>query len=126
MLLFSQLDFFDVHYILDDLVVFSGKNFFVFNNLSILASFTLAMSLLVFLFNTKNLFILLINVEILFLSSLLNFLSNLYIMDSMSCQVYIFFIITIAVAESAFGLGLLITINKLRGSISFLALNDLN
>jgi NADH:ubiquinone oxidoreductase subunit K len=78
------------------------------------------------MFNTKNLFILLINLEILLLSSMFNFLSNLYIMDSLSSQVYIFFIITVAVAESAFGLGLLITINKLKGSINFLTLNDLN
>jgi NADH-quinone oxidoreductase subunit K len=111
---------------LDDLLVFSSKNFFIFNNLAIISSFTLAVSVLVLMFNTKNLFILLINLEILLLSSMFNFLSNLYIMDSLSSQVYIFFIITVAVAESAFGLGLLITINKLKGSINFLTLNDLN
>lgn len=126
MILFSQLDFNDINYILDDLLVFSSKNFFIFNNLAIISSFTLAVSVLVLMFNTKNLFILLINLEILLLSSMFNFLSNLYIMDSLSSQVYIFFIITVAVAESAFGLGLLITINKLKGSISFLSLNDLN
>jgi NADH:ubiquinone oxidoreductase subunit K len=126
MILFSQLDFNDINYILDDLLVFSSKNFFIFNNLAIISSFTLAVSVLVLMFNTKNLFILLINLEILLLSSMFNFLSNLYIMDSLSSQVYIFFIITVAVAESAFGLGLLITINKLKGSINFLTLNDLN
>ena len=125
-MLVSQIDFFDVNYILEDLVVFSGKNFFIFNNLAMVSSFTLTISLLVLMFNTKNLFILLINIELLFLSSMFNFLSNLYALDSLPSQLYIFFIITIAVAESAFGLGLLISINKLKGSISFLALNDLN
>jgi NADH:ubiquinone oxidoreductase subunit K len=125
-MLFSQIDFFDVNYILEDLVVFYGKNFFIFNNLAIISSFTLTISLLVLMFNTKNLFILLVNLELLFLSSMFNFLSNLYIFDSLQSQLYIFFIITIAVAESAFGLGLLISVNKLKGSINFLALNDLN
>ena len=122
----SKIFFFVDNYILEDFVVFSWKNIFILNNLVMISSFTLTISLLVLMFNTKNLFILLINVELLFLSSMFNFLSNLYILDSLPSQLYIFFIITVAVAESAFGLGLLISINKLKGSINFLALNDLN
>jgi len=47
-------------------------------------------------------------------------------MDCLSAQVFIFYILTVAVAESAFGLGLLINIFNVKGTINPAVLNDLN
>jgi NADH:ubiquinone oxidoreductase subunit K len=49
-----------------------------------------------------------VGIEFLILSSILNFSAYLYLMSSVESEVLIFFILTVAVSESAFGLGLLL------------------
>lgn len=59
------------------------------------------------------------------LSSVLNFGSYLYFYDSLESELLIYYILTVAVSESAFGLGLLLRIFKNKGSLDPLYINDL-
>lgn len=75
--------------------------------------------------NNKNLLILMLNIELMFLGICLLFLlistNPLYF----NAQIYTLVILSIAAAESAIGLGLLIIAYKNRRSISFSAFNEL-
>jgi NADH:ubiquinone oxidoreductase subunit K len=67
-----------------------------------------------------------VGIEFLILSSILNFSAYLYLMSSVESEVLIFFILTVAVSESAFGLGLLLRTFHNKGSVDPTYLNDLN
>ena len=75
--------------------------------------------------NNKNLLILMLNIELMFLGICLLFLllstNPLYF----NAQIYTLIVLSIAAAESAIGLGLLIISYKSRRSISFTAFNEL-
>src|SRR3954471_15673712 len=104
--------------LLQDLVhTYPNKNFYILFSLTNISSFILIISLFIFLFNTRTLFLYLIAIELLLLSSVLNFISYLYFYDSLESEVIIYYILTIAVAESAFGLGLLLRVFKNKGSL---------
>jgi len=62
----------------------------------------------------------------LLLGSIVNFISYLYFLDWFESEIYIYYILTVAVAESAFGLGLVIHAFRLKKSINPLFFNDLN
>jgi len=112
--------------LLQDLVLtFPNKNFYIWSSLTNVSSFILIISLFIFLFNIRTLFLYLIAIELLLLSSVLNFVSYLYFYDSLESELIIYYTLTIAVAESAFGLGLLLRIFKNKGSLDPSYLNDL-
>jgi NADH-quinone oxidoreductase subunit K len=75
--------------------------------------------------NNKNLLILMLNIELMFLGICLLFLfistNEIYV----NAQIYTLIVLSIAAAESAIGLGLLIIAYKNRRSISFSAFNEL-
>lgn len=104
--------------------------FFTFLNLYFLFLFPLALGLFAIgiygiILNNKNLLILMLNIELMFLGLCLLFLfistNELYF----NAQIYTLIILSIAAAESAIGLGLLIIAYKNRRSISFSAFNEL-
>jgi NADH-ubiquinone oxidoreductase chain 4L len=71
-----------------------------------------------FVLNRKNIILMLISIEIMLLSiTFLILISSLGFEDIIG-QVYAIYIITIAGAESAIGLGILVAFYRLRGSIS--------
>jgi len=68
---------------------------------------------------TKNNFLLfLISLELLFLAANLNFILFSIVLDSLLGQIMSLFLLTIAAAESAIGLAILLSFYRLRGSIS--------
>lgn len=68
---------------------------------------------------TKNNFLMfLISLELLFLAANLNFIFFSVLLDSFFGQVVSLFLLTVAAAESAIGLALLLSFYRLRGSIS--------
>lgn len=79
-----------------------------------------------FMFNNRTLFLYLIAVELILLASILNFISSVYLLDSVEGEVLIYYTLTVAVSESAFGLGLLLKVFKNRGSLNPTYFNDLN
>ncbi|KAH9806686.1 NADH dehydrogenase subunit 4L [Melampsora americana] len=74
--------------------------------------------LLGFVLNRRNIILMLISIEIMLLSVTFLILVNSLNFDDLLGQVYAIYIIAIAGAESAIGLGILVAFYRLRGSVS--------
>jgi NADH-quinone oxidoreductase subunit K len=104
--------------------------YFNFIDTYILFLFPLALGLFMIgifgiILNNKNLLILMLNIELMFLGICLLFLFISTNEVYSNAQIYTLIILSIAAAESAIGLGLLIIAYKNRRSISFSAFNEL-
>jgi len=71
-----------------------------------------------FVLNRKNIILMLISIEIMLLSITFLILINSFIFDDILGQVFAIYIISIAGAESAIGLAILVAFYRLRGSIT--------
>ena len=71
-----------------------------------------------FVLNRKNIILMLISIEIMLLAITLLILVSSLIFDDIIGQIYGIYIISIAGAESAVGLAILIAFYRLRGSIA--------
>ena len=75
--------------------------------------------------NRKNLIVLLMAIELMLLAVNLNFVAFSHYLGDMHGQVFVFFILTVAAAESAIGLAILMLLFRNRSSINVDELNDL-
>lgn len=83
-------------------------------------SFTLFLiGILGFVLNRKNIILMLISIEIMLLAVTFLILINSIILEDIIGQIFGIYIIVIAAAESAIGLGILVSYYRLRGNISF-------
>ena len=71
-----------------------------------------------FVLNRKNIILMLISIEIMLLAVTLLVIISSFGFDDILGQTYSVYIIAIAGAESAIGLGILVAYYRLRGSIS--------
>jgi NADH-ubiquinone oxidoreductase chain 4L len=71
-----------------------------------------------FVLNRKNIILMLISIEIMLLAVTFLILISSLNFEDITGQVYAVYIITVAGAESAIGLGILVAFYRLRGSIS--------
>lgn len=71
-----------------------------------------------FVLNNKNIILMLISLEIMLLSLTFIILISSFSFDDILGQTFAIYIIAIAGAESAIGLGILVAYYRLRGSIS--------
>ena len=71
-----------------------------------------------FSLNKKNIILMLISIEIMLLAITLIILINSWIFEDILGQIFAIYIIVIAAAESAIGLGILVAFYRLRGSIT--------
>jgi len=71
-----------------------------------------------FIFNRKNMILMLISIEIMLLSIVILILMTSIAIDDIIGQVCGIYVITIAGAESAIGLAILVAFYRLRGNIS--------
>jgi NADH-ubiquinone oxidoreductase chain 4L len=71
-----------------------------------------------FVLNRKNIILMLISIEIMLLAVTLLVIISSFSFDDIIGQTYSVYIIAIAGAESAIGLGILVAYYRLRGSIS--------
>ncbi|KAF7847745.1 hypothetical protein BT93_L2667 [Corymbia citriodora subsp. variegata] len=71
-----------------------------------------------FVLNRKNIILMLISIEIMLLAVTLLVIISSFSFDDILGQTYSVYIIAIAGAESAIGLGILVAYYRLRGSIS--------
>ena len=67
--------------------------------------------------NRKNVIILLMAIELMLLAVNMNFIAFSSYLDDMAGQVFVFFILTVAAAESAIGLAILVLLFRNVGSI---------
>lgn len=75
--------------------------------------------------NRRNLIVLLMAIELMLLAVNLNFIAFSHYLGDMAGQVFVFFILTVAAAESAIGLAILVVLFRNRASIDVDNLDDL-
>jgi NADH-quinone oxidoreductase subunit K len=68
--------------------------------------------------NRKNAIILLMSIELILLAVNINFIGFSHFLGDLSGQVFVFFILTVAAAESAIGLAILVVLFRNRGTIN--------
>ena len=71
-----------------------------------------------FVLNRKNIILMLISIEMMLLSITFIILINSLLFEDIIGQIFSIYIIVIAAAESAIGLGILVAYYRLRGNIS--------
>ena len=84
-----------------------------------------ALSVIGIFLNRKNLIVLLMAIELMLLAVNLNFVAFSYYLGDMAGQVFVFFILTVAAAESAIGLALLVLLFRNKSNINVDELNAL-
>ena len=95
-----------------------------------LGAILFALSVIGIFLNRKNLIVLLMAIELMLLAVNLNFVAfSRYLdpatSDPMAGQVFVFFILTVAAAESAIGLAILVVLFRNRASINVEELDEL-
>ena len=75
--------------------------------------------------NRKNVIILLMAIELMLLAVNMNFIAFSHYLGDMAGQVFVFFILTVAAAESAIGLAILVVLFRNRASINVQELDTL-
>ena len=75
--------------------------------------------------NRKNLIVLLMAIELMLLAVNMNFVAFSHYLGDMHGQVFVFFILTVAAAESAIGLAILVLLFRNNSSINAEDLNTL-
>ena len=86
-------------------------------NYLVLSSLIFSISFAGIVMNRKNIIILLMCVELMLLAVSFNFISAAQILGKPVGEVFVFFILAVAAAESAIGLAILILIYRKRKSI---------
>ena len=84
----------------------------------ILSGILFALSVLGIFLNRKNVIVLLMAIELMLLAVNLNFVAFSHYLGDMAGQVFVFFILTVAAAESAIGLAILVVLFRNRSTIS--------
>jgi len=92
-----------------------GEKYLYTMNLSLVL---FLIGILGFVLNRKNIILMLISIEIMLLAVTLLVIISSFSFDDILGQTYSVYIIAIAGAESAIGLGILVAFYRLRGSIS--------
>jgi len=82
--------------------------------------FLFLIGLIGLIFNRRNVLIILMCVELILLSVNMNFILFSVYFDDLSGQIFSFFILTVAAAESSIGLAIIIAYYRIRGSIRIL------
>jgi NADH-quinone oxidoreductase subunit K len=76
----------------------------------VLGALLFAISVIGIFLNRKNLIVLLMAIELMLLAVNLNFVAFAHALGDLSGQVFVFFILTVAAAESAIGLAILVAL----------------
>lgn len=68
--------------------------------------------------NRKNVIIILMSIELMLLAVNMNFVAFSHYLNDMAGQIFVFFILTVAAAEAAIGLAILVVLFRNRRSIN--------
>ena len=91
----------------------------------ILGALLFSLSVAGIFINRKNIIILLMCVELMLLAVNLNFVAFSHFYGDMAGQVFVFFILTVAAAEAAIGLAILVVLFRNRHTINVSELDSL-
>ena len=84
----------------------------------VLGAILFAISVIGIFLNRKNVIVLLMAIELMLLAVNLNFVAFSHYLGDTAGQVFVFFILTVAAAESAIGLAILVVLFRNRESIN--------
>ncbi|WOP16911.1 NADH-quinone oxidoreductase subunit NuoK [Ottowia sp. SB7-C50] len=90
-----------------------------------LGAILFAISVVGIFLNRKNIIVLLMAIELMLLAVNMNFVAFSHYLGDMHGQVFVFFILTVAAAESAIGLAILVLLFRTRDSINVDELHSL-
>jgi len=89
----------------------------------VLGAILFAISIVGIFLNRKNVIILLMAIELMLLAVNMNFIAFSHYLQDASGQVFVFFILTVAAAESAIGLAILVVLFR---NLRTINVDDLN
>jgi NADH-quinone oxidoreductase subunit K len=90
-----------------------------------LAAILFAISIAGIFLNRKNVIVLLMCVELMLLAANINFIAFSHYLNDSAGQIFVFFILTVAAAEAAIGLAILVVLFRNRRSINVDQLNEM-
>ena len=91
----------------------------------ILGALLFAIAVMGLFINRKNLVVLLMCVELMLLAVNINFVAFSRYLENRTGQIFVFFVLTVAAAESAIGLALVVVVFRHRRSINVQDLDQL-
>lgn len=83
----------------------------------ILAALLFGLGIAGIILNRKNIIVLLMSIELILLSVNTNFIAFSYFLGNVVGQIFVFFVLTVAAAEAAIGLAILVVLYRKRGTI---------
>ena len=95
------------------------------SNYLVLGAVLFSISLAGIFVNRKNVLILLMCIELMLLAVNLNFIAFSYFREDLAGQVFVFFILTVAAAEAAIGLAILVVLFRNRRTINVAELDTM-
>lgn len=95
------------------------------SNYLILAAILFGLSLVGIMLNRRNVILLLVCVELMLLAVNTNLLAFSHYYQDIAGQIFVFFILTVAAAEAAIGLAIVVLLYRNRGNIDVDKLNHL-
>ena len=97
----------------------------VLSDILILAAILFCISVAGIFINRKNVIILLMCIELMLLSVNMNFIAFSHFRGDITGQIFVFFILTVAAAESAIGLAILVVLFRNRHTIDVADINTM-
>ncbi|NOZ37720.1 MAG: NADH-quinone oxidoreductase subunit NuoK [Gammaproteobacteria bacterium] len=91
----------------------------------ILGAILFSLSIAGIFLNRKNVIIILMSIELMLLAVNMNFIAFSHFLNNIEGQVFVFFILTVAAAEAAIGLAILVVLFRNRRSINVEELDSL-
>lgn len=95
------------------------------NNYLVFSSILFGFSLIGILLNRKNVILLLVCIELMLLAVNTNFVVFSHYYGAISGQIFVFFILTVAAAEAAIGLAIVMLLYRNNASIDVCHMNQL-
>ncbi len=95
------------------------------NHYLVLAAILFSISIAGIIINRKNLIVLLMSIELMLLAVNLNFIAFSHFLNDLAGQVFVFFILTVAAAEAAIGLAILIVLFRNKRTINMADINEM-
>ena len=94
-------------------------------NYLILSTVLFSIGIVGMLVNRKNLIVLLTSMELILLSVNTNFIAFSHYLHDVVGQVFVFFVLTVAAAEAAIGLAILVVLFRVKHSIEIGSISEL-
>lgn len=95
------------------------------NECLVLAALLFGLGIAGIIINRKHIIVLLMSIELLLLAVNTNFIAFSYFLKNYTGQVFVFFVLTVAAAESAIGLAIMVVLYRRQATIEIDKLNTL-